>query len=221
MTYQGKSLVAYARRLLTLHDEAFNRPLASQYVDKITIGCPDDYSTSILPEIMKILHQQNANLHISIITANSGELRQLMDDGEIDLAVLTRLPESNEGVLIQQIKGVWLSCDEQLFHQRPLPLVLVEPSCKFHSSVIDALEKDGIDYQLLCDASHVSLLLSLIRQGKVIGVLPDVAVPHDLAYFSDLPGLPKLPVAEVILCLKGAKQNILGLALKEIVKLLR
>lgn len=218
LTYQGKSLVAYARRLLNLHDEAFNRLSITDTVEQLTIGCPDDYSTSILPKIMAILHQQKPHLHISVITANSGELRQLMDNGDIDLAILTRLPQSNEGVLIQQTKGVWLSADAKLFNQRPLPLVLVEPSCKFHSAVIDSLEKEGVDYQLLCDASQISLLLSLIHKGKVIGVLPDIALPDDLVDLYTTTSLPELPIAEAIICLKGAEQNILGLSLQELAK---
>jgi len=221
LSYQGKSLVAYARRLLNLHDEAFNRLSSINSTSKITIGCPDDYSTSLLPKLMAILHQQVPHLHISIITANSGELRQLMDSGDIDIAILSRLPQNNEGVLVHQTQGIWLSRDAETFNQRPLPLVLVEPSCKFHSSVIDALEKSAIDYQLLCDASQVSLLLTLIGQGDVVGVLPDVAVPKDLTGFFCTTHLPDLPVAEVIICLKGAEQNILGLSLQEIAQMMR
>jgi len=221
LTYQGKSLVAYARRLLNLHDEAFNQFMPNRAAKNIIIGCPDDYSTSLLPKLMAVLHQHNPTLHISIITANSGELRRMMDKGEIDLALLTRLPQSNEGILIHQTKGAWLSNDTETFNQRPLPLVLVEPSCKFHSSVIDALEKDNIDYQLLCDASQISLLLTLIRQGQVVGVLPDLVVPSDLMKSLDINNLPELPIAEVILCLKGAEQNIAGLSLAQLAKLMR
>ncbi|MEW6990873.1 LysR family transcriptional regulator [Colwelliaceae bacterium 6441] len=216
LSYHGKSLVAYARRLLNLHDEAINKLTNKDHQTHLTIGCPFDYSESFLPKLIGVLHQSNPLLHISVITANSGELRRLMDAGTIDVALLTRLPQSNEGVLVYQAHGVWLAKEKSSFEQRPLPLVLVEPDCKFHSSVIDGLEKSHIDYQLLCDASQTHLLFALVRERNAVTVVPDVLVPNDLIGLSHVEHLPELPVAEVIISLKGGEQSIIGLSLQEI-----
>jgi hypothetical protein len=90
---------------------------------------------------MGILYQKSPKFHITVITKNSGELRQLMDHNVIDLAILSRLSESNEGVVIYQTRGVWVAKNMINFQQRPLPLAFFEPSCKFHSAVIDGLGK--------------------------------------------------------------------------------
>lgn len=216
LTYRGKSLVAYARRLLNLHDEAFNTLSNDGQLLHITIGCPDDYSASLLPKLMKIFYRENKNIQITVITKNSGELRQMMDRNEIDIAILSRLPQSNEGVLILQSYGTWVAKEANSFNQRPLPLALFEPSCKFHSTVIDGLEKSHIDYQLCCDASQTQLLIELVRQENLVAVIPNGSVPIDLVGLRDVDGLPELPIAEVIICLKGGKQSIMGLSLKEI-----
>lgn len=221
LTYRGKSLVAYSRRLLNLHDEAINQITNGIERPHLTIGCPDDYSEILLPKLLNILHKKQPDLHVTIVTANSGELRQKMDEGSIDLALLTRLSQSNEGVVIYQSEGVWLARDNHSFLQRPLPLVLVEPSCQFHSSVIDGLEKCNIDYQLLCDASQIQLLISLVRKNNMVSVIPNLSVPSDLVGSRVVEGLPELPMAEVILCLSGGEQSILGFSLHEIARLMK
>jgi len=221
LTYRGKALVAYSRRLLNLHDEAVNQMAIDIETQHLTIGCPDDYSQILLPKLLNILHRKQPNLHITIVTANSGDLRRKMDEGIIDIALLTRLPLSNEGLVVYQSLGVWLAKDNESFSQRPLPLVLVEPSCQFHSSVIDGLEKHNIDYQLLCDASQIQLLISLVRQNNMISVVPDLSVPADLLGKRVVKGLPELPMAEVIICLRGGEQSIIGLSLNEIVQLMK
>lgn len=216
LTYHGKSLVGYSRRLLTLHDEAINQITNEQQSQHLTIGCPDDYSANLLPKLINIFIQQEPKLHISVITANSGELRRQMDQGNIDVAVLTRLPESNEGVVIYQSHAVWLANDPDIFDQRPLPLALFEPSCKFHSSVIDGLEKNNIDYQLCCDASQTQLLISLARQYNMVTVIPELSVPLDMIGRKDISGLPQLPMAEVIVCFQGGIHRLVGLSLGDI-----
>ena len=216
LTYRGKSLVAYARRLLNLHDEAINKLTNDEQKSHITIGCPDDYSATLLPKLMSVLYKKNAKLHITVITHNSGKLRQLLDDDEIDLAILSRLSQSNEGVLISKSYGMWLAKDKASFNQRPLPLALFEPNCIFHSTVIDGLEKGQIDYNLLCDASQTELLISLVRHENFVTVVPEASVPDDLIGFRSIQSLPELPIAEVIICMSGGKQSMLGLSLNTI-----
>ncbi len=216
LTFRGKSLVPFARRLLNLHDEAINRLTNDDQQSRITVGCPDDYSATLLPKLMSVLYKQNSKLHITVITHNSGKLRQLLDDNEIDLAILSRLPQSHEGVLISQSYGMWLAKNKTSFNQRPLPLALFEPNCIFHSTVIDGLEKGQIDYNLLCDASQTQLLISLVRHENLVTVVPAASVPHDLIGLRSIDCLPDLPIAEVIICLSAGKQSILGLSLNTI-----
>ena len=222
LTHQGKSLVSYARRLLSLHDQALNDLTRKEVTTHLRVGCPDDYSLILLPKLISLLRAKNSDVRVSIYTANSGRLRQAMDENEIDLAILTRLPNSNEGALIYQDQGVWVAKNAEDFNQRPLPLVLFEPSCKFHSSVIDGLEKADISYDLICDASHVSLLSELVRQGRGVSVMPKNAVAADLVIFEEhmlsTNILPELPVAEVIISLKGAEQFIAGWNLTNLAK---
>ena len=217
LTHQGKSLVAYARRLLNLHDQALTELTAKDNTQHLRIGCPDDYSVKLLPALLILLRQKNPTIRLSIFTENSGRLRQAMDNNEIDLAIMTRLPDSNEGALIYVDQGIWVAKNASIFDLQPLPLVLFEPSCKFHSSVIDGLDKNEISYDLVCEASHISLLAELVDRGIGVSVMPKKSVPKHLVTVEKI-NLPELPVVEVCICLSGGNQNIVGWSLNELAK---
>ncbi|OUS39530.1 hypothetical protein A9R01_01195 ['Osedax' symbiont bacterium Rs2_46_30_T18] len=216
LSLDGRALVPYARQLLKLHDEAMDNILNRSQAHNIRIGCPDDYSHTLLPDLIQILRRKIPGVHISSICANSIILRQHLDDGELDMTIITRPEGSTEGVLIRQEQGVWLCNDPQMINRRPLPLALLEPGCKFHSLVIDGLQKADISYDLVCDASNCGLLIELVRRNVAVSVMAAHTAPNDMIKLTNPVGLPTLPVAEIVICLKGGKQLIEGISLESI-----
>ncbi|MEH6444701.1 MAG: LysR family transcriptional regulator [Oceanospirillaceae bacterium] len=216
LTLDGRALIPYARKLLKLHDEAMDNILNRSQAKNIRIGCPDDFSHTLLPDLIQVMRSKIANVHISSICANSNVLRQHLDNGELDMTIITRPENSNEGILLRQEQGVWLCNDPALLQQRPLPLALLEPGCKFHSSVIDGLEKADISYDLICDASNCGLLIELVKRNCAVSVMAAHAAPDSLTKLNVVEGLPTLPVAEIVICLKGGNPLIEGISIEEI-----
>ncbi len=216
LSLDGRALVPYARKLLLLHDEAMDNIINRSQARNIRIGCPDDFSHTLLPDLIEILRQRIPGVHISSVCANSHILRQHLDNGELDITILTRPDNSTEGVLLCQEQGVWLFNDPQILQRRPLPLALLEPGCKFHSTVIDGLEKAGIDYEIVCDASNCGLLIELVRRNYAVSVMAANAAPNDIFTEPEVAGLPSLPVAEIVICLRGGNQLIEGISLESI-----
>ncbi len=216
LTLDGRALVPYARKLLKLHDEAMDNIINRSQAKNIRIGCPDDFSHTLLPDLIQVMRNKISGVHITSVCANSHILRQQLDNDELDMTIITRPENSNEGVLLRQEKGVWLCKDEALLQQRPLPLALLEPGCKFHSSVIDGLEKADISYDLMCDTSNCGLLIELVKRGCAVSVMAAHAAPKYLTQLSYAAGLPTLPVAQIVICLKGGNPMIEGISAEEI-----
>ena len=219
LTSQGKQLVSYARRLLSLNDQVVNEMTTLKQACRIRVGCPDDYISIIIPKLITLLAQRQPGVEVSITNLNSGALRQAMDNNEVDLVVLTRSPNSNEGHYIYQEKGVWVANNVEAFQQRPLPLVLLEESCKFHSQVIDTLDKNDLPYQLICAASHVVLLQHLVKSRNAVSVLPSKAVSSELQQESAIEN-SELPVVDVVLATSKGEQNIAGWQISDLAQTL-
>src|SRR5262245_18063543 len=52
LTRDGEALLSYARRILSLNDEAFATISQTRVEGAVRLGCMDDYATMVLPEIL-------------------------------------------------------------------------------------------------------------------------------------------------------------------------
>ena len=203
LTEQGQQLVSYARRLVSLHDEALGHFSTHLQHPPLTIGCPDDYAESILPDVVTLIRESLPQQSIRIVCDCSTQLRLMLDQGKVDLAILTRAPDAEEGYLLKHDSGVWVKgentqTDEQIEKQSPLSLILYEPDCKFHSTAIDGLEKQGRDYRLLCSSSSATAIKALLRKGQGVSAMARSSVSYGIAIIQNS-NLPALPSVDIVL----------------------
>ncbi|PMN92329.1 LysR family transcriptional regulator [Enterovibrio norvegicus] len=200
LSLSGQRLVSHARRLVAGHDEAliaFKQEDASR---PIRIGCPDDYAESLLPRLLESLRTHvNGHITFDVLCASSTRIRQRLDSGELDVAVVTRAPDSDEGWLLQHDQGVWImGSDKQLPLRRPLPLALFDKNCKFHTTALDGLGKFGIDVDLYAFTTSASTLKGLVRNNLAVSAMASNSVPDDLTVITHA-NLPPLPAVDIVL----------------------
>lgn len=199
LTREGKQLVGYARRILTLHDEAMAQVQSVQDIPVLRLGCPEDYAGHLLPQLLLDLRNAVSDLTFEVTTAPTVRLRQQLDDGELDLAVLTQQPGDEEGYPLYHDHGIWLVPENLSLGMDTLPLALYDTDCKFNTSALDILEKLERHYQLLCISPSVTLLTELVRRGEAISVMASSSVPASMksliASEETLPSLPKIAIA--------------------------
>lgn len=199
LTDDGKLLANYARRIVALHDEALGQLKAVGEYPPLRIGCPDDYVQQLLPELIARIRRDQPLLRISVTCATSVALRGRLDSGELDLAIVTRSPDGDEGYLLQQDRGCWMAAaGSTLVDAKPLPLVLYGEDCKFHTSAVDGLDKLGRDYQIDCTTTNACVIEALVRADRAISAVASLMVPADLTVLEH-PDLPPLPAIDIVL----------------------
>lgn len=213
LTERGQELVSYARRILSLHDEALSHFKHTTHHRPLVLGCPDDYAESILPVVTELIREQLPNQAFKILCDCSTQLRLMLDQGKIDLAILTRAPDAEEGYLLKHDRGVWV-CGEavDLIHRTPLPLILYEPDCKFHSSAIDGLEKLERPYTLVASSSSATAIKSLLRQGIGVSAMALSSVPEGFHVVKE-PHWPALPAVDIVLSVAPVPHPAFGVHL--------
>ena len=197
LTDDGKLLASYARRIVTLHDEALGQLKSVGEYPPLRIGCPDDYVEQLMPELLRRIRRDQPALRVSVTCATSVALRGRLDSGELDLAIVTRSPDGDEGYLLAQDRGTWMAAPgSSLPLQSVLPLVLYGEDCKFHTTAVDGLEKQGRAYQVLCTTTNACVIQSMVRSDQAISAVARLTVPADLEAVdhSDLPSLPAIDI---------------------------
>ena len=109
LTDDGQKLVSYARRIMTLHDEALGVMAVEGESRPLLLGCPDDYVTGVLPQLLSEIQKQLPGLQVQVRTGSSAQRRDLIDKGELDLTIRTRRRKLRKAICYCRIKGCgWL-----------------------------------------------------------------------------------------------------------------
>jgi DNA-binding transcriptional LysR family regulator len=200
LTEPGVRLLDYARRLLTLNDEAMASLAAPDLRGPLRIGSIYDATEFLLPPLLARFSQLYPNLQIEVHTDRTAHLLQALKRDEIEIALVAQ-PEGSEesghpGVRLRTSPMVWMAAVEYV-HDRtqPVPLVVPDQPSAYRASALAALDAYGITSRI----RHVSTSLAFnslraaLRAGLGVTVRTIEMLTPDLRVLTEAEGLPRLP----------------------------
>ncbi|MEZ9288087.1 LysR family transcriptional regulator [Vibrio lentus] len=199
LTEAGLALRSHAEQLVALHNTALKQ--VKRYEDKkpLRLGCPEDYNDTILPKVIRLLQKAEPTCSIQVFSLPSITLREWLDDGRLDAAIVTRAPDSEEGHWLTSDIGVWISSPDYAFDgSKPVPLALFQTDCKYHAAAVNGLAKQGTPYQLLACSNTASAQRAIVKAGLAIGAMGKLSVTPDLKILEDMPPLPSVDIVLIL-----------------------
>ncbi|USD67428.1 LysR family transcriptional regulator [Vibrio sp. SCSIO 43136] len=199
LTEAGLSLRSYAEQLVSLHSDALKGVSGFQEKRPLRLGCPEDYNEKILPKLIKHLCADNPTYSVQVFSQPSVVLREWLDEGKIDAAIVTRAIDSDEGYWLTSDTGVWIaSPDYALDASETLPVVLFQSDCKYHAAAIDGLVKNNYSYKLLACCDTSSAQRALVSSGLAIGALGAISVTDNVRILEQMPPLPSVDIVLIV-----------------------
>jgi len=199
ITAEGKMLLDYARRMLAMRDEAWASIVRPEMKGRVTIGVPDDYASSLLPQVLGKFAIAHPRVEIRVIGLPSSALVPLLKDNTLDLACFTKM----KGVAAEFIRFeplVWVgSPARKVWQERPLPIAVFEHGSTARAFAISALQRESIKYRMSYESPSLLGLISMVEAGLAIAPLAKCSVPPHLVQLSQNDGLPQLDEIEVVL----------------------
>ncbi|PKR53570.1 LysR substrate-binding domain-containing protein [Thalassospira marina] len=211
LTNEGITFVGYARRILSLQDEARDSIRSEMVSRPIRIGCPDDYAEKILPVVLRAISEIHPAVQFFISVNPTIILRRMVDQGELDLSIISRSEKGEEGYFLLREDGVWVTSPIHRQHLAdPLRLVLPAEDCKFHAWAIDAISKSGRPFQLVATTRQAASLLHLVRDGLGVAALAAISVSDGLQTLDHRDGFPPLPAVGIALLINEAAHPLVN-----------
>jgi DNA-binding transcriptional LysR family regulator len=207
-TADGQVLLAYARRMLALRDEAWASMVHPEVKGRVAIGVPDDYAASLLPAVLRKFSASYPKVEIQVIGLPSHALAPLVKDNKVDLACVTRLKNLN-GEFIRFEPMTWAGAStsgREIWKERPLPVALFGAGSVARANAIHALERAKIAYRTSYESPSLMGLFSMVEAGLAIAPLARCAVPGHFVQLGRPHGLPALPELEIVLA-RSARSN--------------
>jgi DNA-binding transcriptional LysR family regulator len=213
LTDAGDTLLAYARRLLALNDEAVTAVRGLAVTGSVRLGVTQDLVEPALTPVLARFARAHPDAHVEVRVDRSAALMDQLAGGRLDLAVLfTRAG----GDALAELPIAWIAPAGFEWHRaQPLPLVLFEAPCLFRQAGIEALDAAGIPWRIAFTSPSLSGLWAAVAAGLGVGVRTAYGLPPGLATVS---GLPTLPSVGLQVCMTTAALSSAAERLKEILE---
>jgi len=199
LTHNGEILLGYARNILRLNDEARARISAPDVEGRVVLGVPDLYA-SLLPDILLSFSKAYPRIEVELRFTRSIHLHAALKRKEIDLALVTRLPNFEGGRFVGQQPLVWVSS----LRSHPesfdaLPLALLPVGSISRNIALEALEEMGRPWRITTVSDSISGLRAAVVAGFAVSVLPQCAVEQGMRVLRASDRVPMLRAADMLI----------------------
>lgn len=196
LTREGETLLAYARRLLALNDEAVQRLIAPPVTGRLRLGVADHFVPRSLAPILARFARTYPEVLLEVEVGRSHELRVKQQAGGLDLVLGKRRDGETTGVPIWTEPVVWAAAPEwEVPEGRPLPLALLPEGCMFRERALRALARAGLAFEPVFTCDSLLGLAAAAQAGFALTVLGRSGFPPGLREVSDLPPLGVVEMA--------------------------
>ncbi len=200
LTPQGETLMAYARQMLRLNDEAYQILSRPELEGTVRLGCPDDYAGRYLPPILSGFACSFPRVRVDVHCDGSGSLIDGVTSNELDLAIATRLPDREQGEFLLRDRLVWvIAPHSDVLSRDPLPLALGRRNCIFRQMMLPELDRIDRRWHVAYESRMANGMQPAVEAGLATMVLLRATVPPHLKPIVSAPNLPELPELELSL----------------------
>lgn len=200
LSADGEHLLEYARRIISLNNEAMTVFAEPELAGRVRIGTPDDYAERFLPGIFARFARTHPLVEVEILCQSSFSLLKLIQNKEIDLAIATHADCCAHGNIIRREKLCWVSSPRHKVEQRDvLPMAAGPAICSWRLAAAQALDKANMPYRILYTSPSATALSAAVMSGLAITVLPESAVRPGMHQLGKKEGFPELPHCDIAL----------------------
>jgi DNA-binding transcriptional LysR family regulator len=216
LTDEGRMVLAYARSILRLHDELHARLASTDIEGHVILGTPDLYAAFLLPKVLALFRKAFPRIQVELRCCLSTPLVSLVQRGEVDIALVTRLPGFAGGQVVRQEQLIWVMGEGHDVHRaEPVPLALLPPGNIYRDYAIEGLEQAGRKWRIACVSESVGGLQAAVFAGMAVTVLCKSALVHGMRQLGIQDYFPPLPKVDLLLYRAPGPNSAAAMALHD------
>lgn len=224
-TPAGQRLLAHARTILALSDEAYRDLRGVAMRGELRLCITDYFRPGDVARLLRRLNEQYPQVRLHVTIMKSGAIEAAYERGEIDVGISMVIQERGaarglaNGALLRREQLLWMAAEGALPPlAEPLPLLALPETCALRQYVERLLSRRSLPYVVSHEASGVAGLQLAVAAGLGVACLNESALGAGMARLQ-APGLPVLPPVEFrLLAARPGESEFVGLAREAIVK---
>lgn len=208
LTLEGEVLLEYAKRILSIHDEAVSRLTQPKASGNLRVGLIDYFLPELLPTILSKFRKQYPNIHLEVHSGFGMTLIPMFEQGELDVVVTGKDSYTGNSRTLAQEPLVWvIGNDAETTLQEPIHLVLLPAPCSFRKIATEGLKDAGLQWEVLFTGTSIANIHAAVQAGMGLSILPKGAVKEGVKVAPPHLNLPDLPMYSIALVMDDQKEN--------------
>ncbi|WP_405592556.1 LysR substrate-binding domain-containing protein [Streptomyces sp. NBC_01092] len=200
LTEDGEAMLGFARRILEVHEQATAFFTGTRLRGRLRFGASEDFVLTRLPEILEGFRYEHPEVDLELTVELSGTLHEQLAAGKLDLVLAKRRPEDPHGELVWHDRLVWIGAERlRLEPDRPVPLIVYPPPGITRALALEALERQGREWRIVCTSGSLNGLIAAARAGLGVMAHSRGLIPPGLVRVPERSGLPGLGRVDFVL----------------------
>jgi DNA-binding transcriptional LysR family regulator len=211
VTPSGERLLAFARQILALNDEALAELSTPTISGRIRFGIPSEFATILLPRVLGRFSHAYPAVTLEIHCDLSRNLLAEQPNPYDLVLALYDSPEPGEPSYVGSDELVWVTSANHDTHRQPtLPLIVAPTPCLYRARAIKVLKDVGRSWRISYTNTDISGIQAAIEEGLGVTVLAQKTVPDSLRVLPFSHRFPRLGRVGVHLVRKehGASETV-------------
>lgn len=197
LTGEGELLLGYARRMLAMNDEAFQRLTSDTHEGEIVLGVPHDIVYPAIPQVLQRFAREFPRMKVQLISSFTRVLKAQFDKGEVHIILTTEDADVQGGETLAELPLVWVGAPRgQAWRGRPLKLAY-EHHCIFRGRVQAALDKAGVPWEMAVESDSSRTVEASVSADLAVHTTLSGSEPPYVERIAHGGALPELPSMKI------------------------
>ncbi len=174
---EGERLLAYARRILTLHEEAADVLINQRSDGVLRLGVPEDFAAERLMPLLSAFVVAYPRVRLEVTSGLGPELLRQYRAGEFDVLLVKQMGSSDDCLASWPEPLCWVdSRRSPALGRDPLPLVAFPVGGLYRNEMLHHLEVGGWRWRIGYSSASLASVCSAVAAGLGISLLPERVV---------------------------------------------
>nr|WP_249790174.1 LysR substrate-binding domain-containing protein [Bradyrhizobium yuanmingense] len=200
-TEAGERLLSYARRLLSLAEEARDVLRQPDTDGAIRLGIPEDFAAYRLAKLLGAFSRSHPGLRLDVRADQSKHLARDLQRGELDLALYKREAGAKDAIAVWPERVHWVTSKSHPVDVNvpSVPLIGFPLGCIYRAGAIHALETAGRAWHTAYTSSSLAGIQAAVAAGMGLSILSEMAIQTDHRVLTAKDGFAPINKTEVAL----------------------
>nr|WP_249787286.1 LysR substrate-binding domain-containing protein [Bradyrhizobium sp. BRP23] len=200
-TEAGERLLSYARRLLSLAEEARDVLRQPDSEGAIRLGIPEDFAAYRLAKLLGAFSRSHPGLRLDVRADQSKHLARDLQRGELDLALYKREAGAKDAIAVWPERVHWVTSKSHPVDVNvpSVPLIGFPLGCIYRAGAIHALETAGRAWHTAYTSSSLAGIQAAVAAGMGLSILSEMAIQTDHRVLTAKDGFAPINKTEVAL----------------------